>query len=54
MTEIDDLLVRVQRRGTADVYSVEIWLEGGRRINERDELSLADYVELRDSAPAAR
>jgi hypothetical protein len=53
MTEIDDLLVRVQRRGTADVYSVEIWLEGGRRINERDELSLADYVELRDSAPAA-
>lgn len=53
MTDIDDLLVRVQRRGPADVYGVEIWLEGGRRINERDELSLADYQELRDTAPAA-
>jgi hypothetical protein len=54
MTDIDDLLVRVQRRGPADSgpYGVEIWLAGGRRINERDELSLAGYAEPSDLSPA--
>jgi hypothetical protein len=55
MTDIDDVLVRVQRRGPADggLYGVEMWLSGGRRINERDELSLADYAPPHDAAPEA-
>jgi hypothetical protein len=55
MTDIDDLLVRVQRKGPpgAASYGVEMWLAGGRRINERDELSLADYAPPEDSSAAA-
>lgn len=55
MTDIDDVLVRVQRKGPASssLYGVEMWLSGGRRINERDELNLSDYVELHDESPEA-
>ncbi|GAB4429184.1 MAG: CHAT domain-containing protein [Chloroflexi bacterium OHK40] len=57
MSEFDDLLVRVQRRSPAGadtgVYSVEMWLQGGRRINERDELSLSDYREPEEHTPTA-
>ena len=52
MSDIDDMLVRVQRTGLAGtdsgIYSVEMWLQGGRRINERDEVHLADYEEPSD------
>ncbi|MEI7769804.1 MAG: CHAT domain-containing protein [Chloroflexales bacterium] len=46
MQEIDDLLVRVSRREPSDTsYVVEMWLEGGRRVNAQEELQLDDYVE---------
>lgn len=41
------LLVRVSRRGEGDerAYIVEMWLDGGRRVNAQEELQLDDYVE---------
>ncbi|NNJ10851.1 CHAT domain-containing protein [Chloroflexales bacterium ZM16-3] len=47
MQEIDDLLVRVSRRDASNghAYVVEMWLEGGRRVNAQEELQLDDYVE---------
>lgn len=57
MPDYDDMLVRVQRRGLfgadAQVYTVELWLQGGRRLNERAELSLANYAEPTSSEPQA-
>ncbi|MEI7644404.1 MAG: CHAT domain-containing protein [Chloroflexales bacterium] len=45
MQEIDDLLVRVGRRGPGSTsYIVEMWLAGGRRVNAQEELQLDDYV----------
>lgn len=49
MDNLDDLLVRVQRKGAAGPdrhrYTVEMWIEGGRRLSEREEISLDDYRE---------
>ncbi|NTV63312.1 MAG: CHAT domain-containing protein, partial [Oscillochloris sp.] len=57
MQAIDDLLVRVSRRdvGAGYAYSVELCMEGGRRIDAQEELQLDDYVEpqLSDAASLA-
>ncbi|NTW03668.1 MAG: hypothetical protein HGA19_20740, partial [Oscillochloris sp.] len=58
MQEIDDLLVRVQRKqpcAGSTTYSVEMWLEGGRRIHAQEDLQINDYIEpqLRDTKSLA-
>lgn len=57
MADFDDVLVRVQRRGPrgaeAQAYTVELWLQGGRRLNEQAELSLADVRDPGDGDPQA-
>lgn len=47
MQGIDDMLVRVSRRGddASQVYTVEMWLAGGRRVNAQESLQLDDYVD---------
>jgi hypothetical protein len=39
--------VRVGRRGEGGerAYIVEMWLDGGRRVNAQEELQRDDYVE---------
>lgn len=55
MADFDDVLVRVQRKGLrgadAQIYTVELWLQGGRRLNERTEVSFADYSEPTSADP---
>jgi hypothetical protein len=57
MEDLDDLLVRVQRKGTrgaeARRYTVEMVLSGGRRMQERPEFTLDDYQPLAASDPRA-
>ncbi len=57
MADYDDMLVRVQRKGLvgadAQVYTAELWLQGGRHLNERTEVRLADYSEPTSSDPRA-
>ena len=57
MDTFDDMLVRVQRKGLvgpdALAYTVDLWLQGGRRLTERAEVSLSDYKEPTDSDPQA-
>ncbi|NTU80145.1 MAG: CHAT domain-containing protein [Chloroflexales bacterium] len=57
MDTFDDMLVRVQRKGLAGAdalsYTVELWRQGGRRVNERAEVSLAGYSEPISSDPLA-
>jgi hypothetical protein len=57
MDDLDDLLVRVQRKGTqgdeAERYTVELTFSGGRRSLERPEFSLADYTHLQSRDPRA-
>ncbi len=51
LTDYDDLLVRVQRTGDVGAYTIELWLQGGRRINEREQASFADYQEPAEQSP---
>ncbi|MFV9504107.1 MAG: CHAT domain-containing protein [Oscillochloridaceae bacterium umkhey_bin13] len=51
MSQFDDLLVRVLRRGSDGSYTVELWLQGGRRIGERVGLDLANFREPLGSQP---
>lgn len=49
MAELDDLLVRVRRKGRSGIdahtYTIEMQLEGGRLISEQDQLIVDDYAE---------
>ncbi len=55
MEDLDDLLVRVQRKGTrgedARIYTVEMVLSGGRRVQERPEFTLDDYQHITAGDP---
>lgn len=57
MSELDDLLVRVQRTGAAGAdahnYTVELWFQGGRQVREQVKGILADYRELASDEPHA-
>jgi hypothetical protein len=56
MSDFEDMLVRVQRadhNGVTRGYTVELWLQGGRRLSERAELSLADFQEPTANSEAA-
>lgn len=57
MEDLDDLLVRVQRKGTrgaeARIFTVELVLSGGRRLQERPEFTLDDYQPLTADDPRA-
>jgi hypothetical protein len=57
MEDLDDMLVRVQRKGMRGVeartYTVEMTLSGNRRVQERPEFTLDDYQQLDSSDPRA-
>ncbi len=57
MTDFDDVLVRVQRKGLfgaeAQIFTAELQLPGGRQVNERSEVSLAGFSEADGSDPQA-
>lgn len=56
MSDFEDMLVRVQRTAQASQavhYTVELWLQGGRRLQSQAELALADFVEPTPASPQA-
>ncbi|PDW00638.1 CHAT domain-containing protein [Candidatus Viridilinea mediisalina] len=56
MSQFEDMLVRVQRAtqaGQAVHYTVELWLQGGRRLQSQAELALADFIEPTPGSPQA-
>lgn len=51
MTDYDDLLVLVQRAGAAGLYTVELELQGGRRIGADEPVALPATLQPADNSP---
>jgi len=51
MTDYDDLLVLVQRVGSAGLYSVELELQGGRRVGADEPVAFPATLQPADNSP---
>lgn len=54
MSEIEDMLVRVQRTtqaGSAPIYTVDLWLQSGRRLQSQADLALGNFIEPQPGSP---
>lgn len=51
MTDYDDLLVLVERAGGAGLYSVELELQGGRRVSAGEPVALPATLQPADNSP---
>ncbi|MCS6880452.1 MAG: CHAT domain-containing protein [Oscillochloridaceae bacterium] len=51
MTDYDDLLVLVQRAGAVGLYTVELELQGGRRVGADGPVALPDTLQPADNSP---
>lgn len=51
MTDYDDLLVFVQRAGSAGLYTVELELQGGRRVGADEPVTFPDTLQPADNSP---